>query len=109
MRWGLPPWTTRWRRSHASVRLQKSRRRGSRASARNSISRSRGAGARRTCRALDAGLWGTDLTTKVPPNLLETHPNATFSDRLARDLNASAALRFSLPVTDPGARHDVAG
>ena len=59
--------------------------------------------------ALDAGLWGADLTTKVPPNLLETHPNATFSDRLARDLGASAALRFSLPVTDPGARHDVAG
>jgi outer membrane protein TolC len=59
--------------------------------------------------ALDAGLWGADLTTSVPPNLIETNPNATFSDRLARDLGASAALRFSLPVTDPGARHDVAG
>jgi outer membrane protein TolC len=59
--------------------------------------------------ALDAGLWGADLTTQVPPNVTETNPNATFSDRLSRDLGASAALHFSLPVTDPGARHDVAG
>ena len=59
--------------------------------------------------ALDAGLWGTDLTTAVPPSLKETNPNATFSDRLSRDFGASAALRFSLPVTDPGARHDIAG
>jgi len=58
--------------------------------------------------ALDAGLWGSDLTTAVPPDLLANNPNATFSDRLSRDLGASAALRFSLPVTDPGARHDVA-
>src|SRR5436190_113903 len=34
--------------------------------------------------ALDAGLWGTDLTTAVPPSLKETNPNATFSDRLSR-------------------------
>jgi len=59
--------------------------------------------------ALDAGLWGADLTAPVPPNLRETNPNATFSDRLARDLGASAALRFSLPLIDPGAPHDVAG
>jgi outer membrane protein TolC len=59
--------------------------------------------------ALDAGLWGSDLTTAVPPDLLSSNPNATFSDRLSRDLGASAALRFSLPVVDPGARHDVAG
>src|SRR5690242_17857061 len=59
--------------------------------------------------ALDAGLWGSDLTTTVPPDLQASNPNATFSDRLSRDLGASAALRFSLPVTDPGARHDVAG
>ena len=59
--------------------------------------------------ALDAGLWGADLTTPVPPNLKDTNPNATFSDRLSRDLGASAALRFSLPVVDPGAPHDVAG
>jgi outer membrane protein TolC len=58
---------------------------------------------------LDAGLWGSDLTTAVPPDLKASNPNATFSDRLARDLGASAALRFSLPVADPGARHDVAG
>ena len=59
--------------------------------------------------ALDAGLWGSDLTTPVPPDVKASNPNATFSDRLSRDLGASAALKFSLPVTDPGARHDVAG
>jgi len=59
--------------------------------------------------ALDAGLWGSDLTTPVPPDVKAGNPNATFSDRLSRDLGASAALKFSLPVTDPGARHDVAG
>jgi len=59
--------------------------------------------------ALDAGLWGADLTTAVPPDLKASNPNATLSDRLSRDFGASAALKFSLPVTDPGARHDVAG
>ena len=59
--------------------------------------------------ALDAGLWGSDLTTPVPPDVKASNPNATFSDRLSRDLGASAALKFSLPVTDPGALHDVAG
>jgi outer membrane protein TolC len=59
--------------------------------------------------ALDAGLWGADLTHKVPPNLIDTNPNATLSDRLRRDLGASASLHFHLPVVDPAAPHDVAG
>jgi outer membrane protein TolC len=59
--------------------------------------------------ALDAGLWGTDLTAAVPEAVLAENPNATFSDRLQRDLGASAALRFRLPLVDPAAPHDVAG
>jgi hypothetical protein len=59
--------------------------------------------------ALDAGLWGADLTHKIPPDLVASDPNATLSDRFRRDLGASAALHFHLPVVDPGARHDVAG
>src|SRR5689334_16261876 len=34
--------------------------------------------------ALDAGLWGGDLTTAVPPDVQQSNPNATFSDRLSR-------------------------
>ena len=58
---------------------------------------------------LDAGLWGTDLTSSVPEELRAAQPGATFSDRLRRDLGASAALRFHLPLLDPAAPHDVAG
>ena len=58
--------------------------------------------------ALDAGLWGSDLTTAVPEDVRATNPDATFGDRLWRDAGASAALRFHLPVVDPGAAHDVA-
>jgi outer membrane protein TolC len=49
---------------------------------------------------LDAGLAGTDLAHAVPPSLLETQPSATFRDRLRRDLGASAALNFHLPLFD---------
>jgi len=59
--------------------------------------------------ALDAGLWGSDLTTAVPDDIRASNPDATFTDRLKRDLGASAALHFHLPVVDPGAPHDVAG
>jgi len=59
--------------------------------------------------ALDAGLWGADLTSSVPEELRATNPDAKFSDRLRRDLGASAALRFHLPLLDPAAPHDVAG
>jgi len=59
--------------------------------------------------ALDAGVWGSDLTHSVPEELRATNPNATLADRLRRDLGASAALRFHLPVVDPAAPHDVSG
>jgi outer membrane protein TolC len=58
--------------------------------------------------ALDAGLWGSDLTTAVPEDVRVSDPDATFGDRLWRDAGASAALRFHLPVVDPGAAHDAA-
>lgn len=51
----------------------------------------------------DAGLWGTDLTRAVPGDLLATDPNATFSDRLRRDLGASVALEFRRPLFDAAA------
>src|SRR5262249_44769375 len=59
--------------------------------------------------ALDTGLWGSDLTSSVPEELRATNPDATFADRLRRDLGASAALTFHLPVVDPAAPHDVSG
>ena len=59
--------------------------------------------------ALDAGLWGTDLTSSVPADLQVQDPDATFADRLRRDLGASAALKFRLPLVDPARPHDLAG
>src|SRR5262249_43481674 len=38
--------------------------------------------------ALDTGLWGSDLTSSVPEELRATNPDATFADRLRRDLGA---------------------
>jgi outer membrane protein TolC len=49
----------------------------------------------------DAGLWGSDLTRVIPPDLRATHPNATFADRLRRDLGASVTFEFRRPVLDP--------
>ncbi len=37
----------------------------------------------------DAGVWGSDLTRTVPENLSSVDPQATFGDRLRRDLGAS--------------------
>jgi hypothetical protein len=51
----------------------------------------------------DAGLWGTDLLHAVPPELEDTHPGATFSDRMKRDLGASVAIEVKKPLTDPAA------
>jgi outer membrane protein TolC len=51
--------------------------------------------------AADAGFAGTDLTHAVPPDMRLTDPNATFSDRLRRDLGASVALQFRRPLFDP--------
>jgi outer membrane protein TolC len=54
--------------------------------------------------AVDAGLAGADLTHVVPPDLKASDPNATLADRLRRDLGASAAVRFRLPILDGAAR-----
>ena len=48
----------------------------------------------------DAGLAGTDLTGAVPNDLKAGHPDATFADRLHRDLGASASVAFQLPLAD---------
>lgn len=50
--------------------------------------------------SLDAGLVGADLTSGVPAALRAENPQATFSDRLRRDLGASLTLHVRLPVLD---------
>jgi outer membrane protein TolC len=52
----------------------------------------------------DGGLAGTDLTAAVPPDLRESNPNATFADRLRRDLGSSVSMQVSLPVRDPSVK-----
>jgi len=49
----------------------------------------------------DAGIWGSDLTRAVPENLSSVDPQATFGDRLRRDLGASVSLTFRRPLLDP--------
>ena len=49
---------------------------------------------------VDAGLAGTDLTRAVPQSLLDAQPSATFTDRLDRDLGASAAVTLRVPIFD---------
>jgi outer membrane protein TolC len=54
----------------------------------------------------DAGLAGADLTSTVPEDLKATDPDATLTDRLRRDLGASMAFHFRMPVLDKSAaRH----
>ena len=50
--------------------------------------------------AADAGLKGADLTALVPEDMRLSDPDATFSDRLRRDLGASVSLNFSRPLLD---------
>lgn len=52
--------------------------------------------------ALDAGLAGADLTEAVPKDL-RADPGATFTDRVRRDLGASAAIHVRLPILDGAA------
>lgn len=54
--------------------------------------------------AVDAGIAGADLTRAVPENLSASDPGATFSDRLRRDLGASAAIRVHMPVLGTATR-----
>jgi cobalt-zinc-cadmium efflux system outer membrane protein len=70
--------------------------------ARLEIANARGRGALTLDATADAGLWGSDLTHAVPPDFAATHPGATFSDRLRRDLGASIAFEMSLPLIQPG-------
>ena len=53
---------------------------------------------------VDAGLAGADLTRAVPLDLQDSKPGATLGDRLRRDLGASAAVQFQLPLHDRAAR-----
>jgi outer membrane protein TolC len=48
----------------------------------------------------DMGLAGTNLTTAVPPELEATNPDATFADRLQRDLGASLSFDVRHPIYD---------
>ncbi len=54
--------------------------------------------------ALDAGFAGSDLTRVVPADLRAADPAANLGDRLRRDMGASAAIRFHLPLRDAAAR-----
>jgi|GEM_PF-505815 len=52
----------------------------------------------------DAGLWGTDTTRLVPPDLRAGDPNAGALDRLDRDLGLSVTLDLAWPLFDSGGR-----
>ncbi|HET7225029.1 MAG TPA: TolC family protein, partial [Candidatus Eisenbacteria bacterium] len=56
----------------------------------------------------DAGLWGSDVTHAIPPDVALEHPNATLADRLRRDLGASVSVDVRRPVLDPSLAHGVA-
>jgi outer membrane protein TolC len=57
--------------------------------------------------AADAGIAGADLTHAVPEDFRLTHPDATFADRLWRDVGASLSLEFRRPIFDPSAAPSV--
>src|SRR5258705_2237336 len=59
--------------------------------------------------SLDAGLAGTGLTEWVPGELRAADPDATFADRLRRDLGASATINVRAPITQSGARQSKMG
>jgi len=57
--------------------------------------------------SLDAGLWGSDLTRATPEELRAMDPDATFADRLRRDLGASATVNLRAPLRAAGARQTI--
>jgi outer membrane protein TolC len=57
--------------------------------------------------AADAGIAGADLTHAVPEDLRLDNPDATFADRLWRDVGASVSLEFRRPILDPTATPSV--
>jgi len=48
----------------------------------------------------DAGLLGSDVRRAIPDDLLASNPDATFSDRLRRDLGVSVGIELKQPVLD---------
>lgn len=55
----------------------------------------------------DAGLWGADLSAAVPDDLKAEDPDATFGDRLKRDLGASTSFELRKPIFNPSAAHTI--
>ena len=52
--------------------------------------------------AADFGFWGSDTSRLVPLGLKLANPDATFSDRIRRDVGYSISLFFSWPIFDFG-------
>src|SRR5439155_11467844 len=49
----------------------------------------------------DGGLAGAELTSAVPQDFRDAHRDATFTDRLRRDLGASISIQLKRPLADP--------
>jgi outer membrane protein TolC len=52
----------------------------------------------------DAGLWGSDTSHLIPPDLKAASADAGFGDRLRRDAGYSLSVTFSWPLWDLGGR-----
>jgi outer membrane protein TolC len=52
----------------------------------------------------DGGLWGSDTSHLVPPDLKAANADAGFGDRLRRDAGYSLSVTFSWPLWDLGGR-----
>jgi outer membrane protein TolC len=50
----------------------------------------------------DVGFWGSDTSRLVPLDLKLKNPDATFTDRIRRDVGYSISLFFSWPIFDFG-------
>ena len=51
---------------------------------------------------VDAGFWGTDTSRLVPAELRAADPDASFGDRVRRDLGYSLGVSLSWPLFDLG-------
>jgi len=51
----------------------------------------------------DVGLWGSDTTQMIPPDLRASDPDATVWDRIRRDAGYSFSLSLTWPLWDLGA------
>jgi outer membrane protein TolC len=52
----------------------------------------------------DGGLWGSDTSRLIPPDLKAVKPDAGFGDRLRRDAGYSLSVTFIWPLWDLGGR-----